>query len=102
MKTITIIAERVTDQALSAVIPTSGVASVRISPARADIRDAAAILDYQSFRNPARFSPAARIELVVDNDTVDTVFDAVSFAYGTGILSDAEMWVEAPELALTA
>jgi len=33
---------------------------------------------------------------------VETVFDGVSFAYAAGIFSDAEMWVEAPALALTA
>ncbi len=102
MKTITIIAERVTDQALSAVVPPTGVDTVRISPIRADIRNASAIEDYQSFRNPARFTPAVRIDLVVDDDTVETVFDAMSFAYAAGIFSDAEMWVETPALALSA
>jgi nitrogen regulatory protein PII len=102
MKTITIIAERMTDQALAAIIPARGVASVDIRPNRADIRHAAAIRGYQSFRNPSRFTPAVRIDLVVDDDVVDTVFDSVSFAYGAGVFSDAEMWVEAPALALSA
>ena len=102
MKTITVITERVTDQALSAIVPTSGVASVDVRASRAGVRDAASIESYQSFRNPSRFSPAVRIDLVVDADTVETVFDAVSFAYAAGIFSDAEMWVEAPALALTA
>lgn len=102
MKTVTIIAERITDHALSAIVPTSGVASIEVSANRAGIGHPAAIQDYQSFRNPNRFSPAVRIDLLVDDDTVETVFDAVSFAYAAGILSDAEMWAEAPALALTA
>lgn len=102
MRTITIIAERVTDQALSAIVPGSGVASVDVRANRADVRDAAAIEGYASFRNPSRFNPAVRIDLVVDADTVDTVFEAVSFAYAAGVFSDAEMWVEAPALALIA
>jgi nitrogen regulatory protein PII len=101
MKTITIVAERVTDHALSAIAPT-GVASIKVRANRADIRHTAGMQDYQSFRNPARFTPAVRIDLLVDDDTVETVFDAVSVAYAAGILSDAEMWVEAPALALTA
>ena len=102
MKTITIIAERMTDQALSAIVPTRGVASVEVGPNRADLRAAAPVRDYRSFRNPSRFTPAVRIDMLVDDDTVETVFDSVSFAYGAGIFSDAEMWVEAPALALSA
>jgi nitrogen regulatory protein PII len=102
MKSITIIAERLTAQALSAVVPTSGVASVDVRRSSAGVRDTAAIQGYQSFRNPSRFNPAVRIDLVVDDDAVDAVFDSVSFAYATGFFSDAEMWVEAPALALSA
>jgi nitrogen regulatory protein PII len=101
VKTITIIAERVTDQSLSAVVPANGVASVSVSRNRPDRGEASAILS-RSFRNPSRFNPAVRIELVVDDNTVDTVFDAVSFAYGAGLFSDAEMWVQAPVPALAA
>ena len=102
MKTITIIAERVTEQALSAIVPATGVAAVRVGANRTDFRGTAAIEGYQSFRNPSRFNAAVRIDLLVDEDTVETVFDAVSFAYAAGIFSDAEMWAEAPALALTA
>jgi nitrogen regulatory protein PII len=102
MKTITIIAERMTDQALTAVVPPSGLASLHVSPSLTDVRDKAAIQGYQSFRNPSRFNPAVRIDLLVEDNAVDTVFDAVSFAYAAGIFSDAEMWVEAPALALSA
>ncbi len=102
MKTITIVAERVTDQAMTAIIPTSGVASVMVSPHRAGVGHTGESLEYQSFRSPSRFTPAVRIEVSVEDDVVDTVFDGVSFAYAAGIFSDAEMWVEAPALALSA
>ena len=101
MKTITIIAERVTDQSLSAVIPANGVASVSVSRNLPNRGEASAILS-RSFRDPSRFNPAVRIELIVDDNTVDTVFDAVSFAYGAGLFSDTEMWVQAPAPALAA
>jgi nitrogen regulatory protein PII len=102
MKTITIVAERVTDQALAAAVPARGVASGQVRANRAGTRGAATMTGYQSFRNPSRFNPAVRIDLLVDDDAVETVFDGVSFAYAAGIFSDAEMWVEAPALALTA
>lgn len=102
MKTITIIAERLTDQALTAIIPTRGVASITVRSIRAGSRGTAAIEGYQSFRSPARFTPAVRIGLLVDDDVVEAVFDGVSFAYTAGVFSDAEMWVEAPALALSA
>jgi nitrogen regulatory protein PII len=40
--------------------------------------------------------------MVVEDNAVETVFDAISFAYGVGLLGDAEMWVNAPALALVA
>ena len=40
--------------------------------------------------------------MVVEDDAVDTVFDSISFAYGVGLLSDAEMWVNNSALALVA
>jgi hypothetical protein len=107
MKTITIVAERVTDQALAAAIPARGVAWIKVRANRSDVVSGgtggdATMPGYQSFRNPSRFNPAVRVDLLVDDDAVETVFDGVSFAYAAGIFSDAEMWVEAPALALTA
>ena len=101
MKTITIITEQVTDRVLTAAMPPKGVASVRISANRNGVDDVDAAT-YRSFRNPDRFKASYRIEMVVDNDAVETVFDAISFAYGVGLLGDAEMWVNAPTLALVA
>ena len=101
MKTITIITEQVTDRVLTAAVPPRGVASVRISANHAGVDDVDAAT-YRSFRNPDRFKANYRIEMVVENDAVETVFDAISFAYGVGLLGDAEMWVNAPALALVA
>ena len=101
MKTITIITEQVTDRVLTAAMPPKGVASVRISANRNGVDDVDAAT-YRSFRNPDRFKASYRIEMVVEDDAVETVFDAVSFAYGVGLLSDAEMWINPPALALVA
>lgn len=101
MKTITIITEQVTDRVLTAAMPPKGVASVRISANRNGVDDVDAAT-YRSFRNPDRFKANYRIEMVVEDNAVETVFDAISFAYGVGLLGDAEMWVNAPALALVA
>ena len=101
MRTITIITEQVSDRTLRAAVPPRGVASVRISANNSGIADIDAAT-YRSFRNPDRFKANYRIEMVVEDNAVDTVFDAVSFAYGVGLLGDSEMWVNAPALSLVA
>lgn len=102
MKTVIILAERVTASSLSAVVPARGVRSVRFEHNLSDSWSEFATQGYRSYRSPLRFNPAVRIELLVEDEAVETVFDAVSFAYGAGFFSDAEMWIESPELALSA
>lgn len=101
MKTIAIIVEQLSERALAAVLPTTGVASVSIhtdlSRPGEDV-----VQNFHGFRNPARFRPGVGIELVVDDYVVDTVFDGLSFAYGAGLFGDAEAWVSAPAQALAA
>ncbi len=86
---------------MAAALPADGVASVTISP-RGRARRDSATADRRVFCNPTRFNPVYRVDLVVEDDAVETVFDGISFAYGAGLFSDAEAWVNAPELALSA
>lgn len=99
MKTITIITDQITDRALAAALPAAGIASVAIRRGGAARPEAAAI---RSYRNPARFAPRFRIDVVVEDAAVETVFDAIDLAYGAGVFSDAEAWVEARALAPAA
>jgi len=101
MRTITIITEQVSDRIVNAAVPPAGVASVRVSVNRTGVEDVDAAT-YRAFRNPDRFRANYRIELDVEDSAVEAVFDAISFAYGVGILADTEMWVNAPALALVA
>jgi len=101
MKTITIITEQVSDRVLTAAVPPRGVASVSITANRTAVEDGDAAT-YRSFRNPARFKANYRIEMVVQDSAVEAVFDAISLAYGIGLLGDSEMWVNEPALALVA
>lgn len=102
MKTVVILTERLTQSSLSAVVPAEGVASVRVARHLSAGREAFAPESYRSYRNPQRFTPAVRIELLVEDDAVATVFEAVSVAYGAGFVNDAEMWIESPALGLSA
>ncbi len=99
MKTVTIIAEQMTDRMLVAATPNSGVVSISVSQVHSRVRDAAEV---KAFRNPNRFDPHYRIDMVVEDDAVETVVDCVSVAYEAGFFSDAEVWVDAPALALSA
>lgn len=98
MKTITIITEQITDRALAAVLPTEGVASVSVTRGPG-ARPATAV---RAYRNPNRFSPEFRIELVVEDAAVEPVLDGIDFAYGAGLFSDAEAWVQAAALTPAA
>ncbi len=100
MKNITIITEQVSETALAAALPAEGVVSVSVG--RQVSAGRAAVQDDRSFRNPARFNSVYRVDLVVEDDAVETVFDGISFAYGAGLFSDAEAWVSGPALPLSA
>lgn len=102
MKTVIILAERLNQTSLSAVVPARGVRSVRVARNLSDSRNGLVTQSYRSYRNPLRFNPTVRIELLVEDAAVATVFEAVSFAYGAGFFSDAEMWVGSSALALSA
>jgi nitrogen regulatory protein PII len=99
MKTVTIIAEQMTDRMLVAATPNRGVHSVKVSEVHSGLRDAAEI---RAFRNPNRFDPHYRIDMIVEDDAVETVFECVSIAYDAGFFSDAEAWVEPSTVALSA
>lgn len=100
MRTITIIAEQISDNALAAALPARGVASVTVGRQGVDRRGEGE--GYRAFRNPIRFAPRHRVDLIVEDDAVEAVFDGISVAYAAGLFSDAEAWVDAPGLALSA
>ena len=102
MKHITIIAERVSEQSLAAVLPPVGVSSVSVRRNRPADVDGAAMESHHQFHHPTRFRPEVRVDVVVADEAVDSVFDALSFAYGAGFFSDAEAWVNPHALALSA
>ena len=102
MKTITIITEQVSDQSLTAALPAQGVQGYTVTRGRYTPRQSGAAEGVRAFQNRNRFSPTYRVDVIVDDDAVESVFDGISFAYGAGLFSDAEAWVSGPALALTA
>ncbi len=102
MKIITIVTEKASDRELAAVLPPKGVASVAITRISGPRPPSAPVGSFRTFSNPNRFRAAYRVDVTVDEAAVETVFDAVSFAYGAGFLSDTEMWVNDSPLALSA
>lgn len=102
MKSVTIIAEQISDRALAAALPTRGIASVVVTRNPGPRRGDAGIQNYQALRNPRRFNANYRIDLLVEEAALESVFDGVSFAYGAGLFSDAEMWVNRDALAAAA
>lgn len=99
MKTITIVTDQITDRALAAALPTEGITSMTIARGQAPRPGCAEIRRY---RTPHRFAPAFRIDLVVADDAVASVFDGIDVAYGAGLFSDAEAWVGEPAMPAAA
>lgn len=102
MKSIVIITEQLSDQSLSAAIPANGVAVISISTRRGGVADVADVHSYRAFRSTTRFTPRYRVQLAVEDDAVEAVFDSIDVAYGAGLFHDAEVWAVAPALALSA
>lgn len=95
MKTITIITEQLSDTTLAAVLPPTGIASVTVTEDRSAGWEGAAAENFHGFRNLKRFSPNYRIDVVLDDATVDVLFDSITVAYEAGFFVDAEAWVAA-------
>lgn len=102
MKTITILAEHLSDRALKATLPAGGLVSVAVSDTLSLSPPRGTAPESHRFHNPARFSPNVRVDLVVEDNAVETVFDALAFAYGAGLIGDAEAWVNEPANTLAA
>lgn len=102
MRSIVIVTEQLSDAALAAAMPAKGVSVVSISQAAGWVATVGEAPTSRGFHSTARFTPRHRIELAVEDDAVQAVFDGIDFAYGAGLFSDAEVWAGAPVLALSA
>lgn len=93
MKVITIIAEKISAEALSAALPTAGVTAVTVSETQSFHRDATSIESYRGRKIAQHFSVVYRVEVVVEDAALDAVISGIAFARGAGLLGDAKAWV---------
>lgn len=95
MKIITIVAEQISPEALSAALPTEGVVSVTVAATRTFSRNATAVESYRGRKIAQHFSEVYRIEVAVEDTAADAVIAGVAFARGAGLLGDAQAWISA-------
>lgn len=111
MKIITIVAEQISADALSAALPTEGIASVTVTQTRSFSPTARAVESYRGRKIANHFADVYRVEIAADDAVADAVIAGVAFARGAGLLGNARAWVSATvadlfttasELALSA
>lgn len=93
MKLITIVAEKISAEALSAALPTEGVTSVTVSETQSFSRKATAVESYRGRKIAQHFTTVYRVEVAVEDDALDAVISGIAFARGAGLLGDAKAWV---------
>jgi nitrogen regulatory protein PII len=104
MKIITVIAQHVSPQALSAALPSEGIASVTVDQTQSFSHTATAFESYRGRKVARHITTAYRIEIVAEDSAVDRVIEGVAFARGAGLLGDARAWIsgEATDLFAAA
>ena len=111
MKIITVVAEKISADALSAALPTEGIASVTVTQTQTFSTTARVVESYRGRKIANHFADVYRVEIAADDAVADAVIAGVAFARGAGLLGDARAWVSAsvtdlftaaPELALSA
>ncbi len=111
MKIITIVAEKISADALTTALPTEGIASVTVSQTQSFSPSARVVESYRGRKIANHFADVYRVEILADDAVVEAVIAGVGFARGAGLLGDAQAWVSAsaselltvaPALALSA
>ena len=95
MKIITVIAERVSAEALATALPAEGVASVSITGTQSFSRTASAVESYRGRKIPRNFTAVHRIEIAIEDDAVEQTVRGIEFVRGAGLLGDARAWISA-------
>lgn len=95
MKIITIVAEKISADALSTALPTEGIASVTVTQTQNFSATARVVESYRGRKIANHFADVYRVEVVADEAAVDAVIAGVAFARGAGLLGNARAWVSA-------
>lgn len=73
----------------------AGVQGITVSEARGFGRQGGHTETYRGAEYKIDFVPKVRLEVVVDDDSVDRVVDAIRSAAATGKIGDGKIWVTA-------
>ncbi|BBZ26279.1 nitrogen regulatory protein P-II 1 [Mycolicibacterium madagascariense] len=97
MKLITAIVKPFTIDDIRAAVDTAGVHGLTFSEAQGYGRQKGHTEVYRGAEYAVDFVPKARVDVVVDDDHVDAVIDAIVGAARTGKIGDGKVWVTAIE-----
>jgi nitrogen regulatory protein P-II 1 len=97
MKLITAIVKPFTIDDIRAAVDTAGVHGLTFSEAQGYGRQKGHTEVYRGAEYNVDFVPKARVDVVVDDDHVDAVIEAIVGAARTGKIGDGKVWVTAIE-----
>lgn len=93
MKLITAIVKPFKLDDVKTALKTAGVTGMTVSEVRGFGRQGGHSETYRGAEYQIDFVPKVAVELVVDDDVVDPVVDAIAAAAGTGQIGDGKIWV---------
>ncbi len=93
MKLITAIVKPFKLDDVKDALKTAGVQGLTVSEARGFGRQGGHTETYRGAEYRIDFVPKVRIEVVIDDDTVDQIIDVIRTAASTGKIGDGKIWV---------
>ncbi|MGI9124617.1 MAG: hypothetical protein ACR2JM_07680 [Mycobacterium sp.] len=102
MQIITLIADRITADALSTALPAQGIVAVTVNETSLFSPEAASVETYRGRTIAKHVTTAFRIEITAEDTAVDQVIAGIAFARGAGLLGDARAWISATATDLFA
>jgi nitrogen regulatory protein P-II 1 len=97
MKLITAIIKPFTLDAVKNALKSAGVVGITVSEVRGFGRQGGHTETYRGSEYQVELIPKVKLEIVVDDDVVDGVVDAIVAAGKTGSIGDGKVWVTAVE-----
>jgi nitrogen regulatory protein P-II 1 len=93
MKLITAIIKPFTLDAVKTALKSAGVVGITVSEVRGFGRQGGHTETYRGSEYQVELIPKVKLEIVVDDDVVDGVVDAIVAAGKTGSIGDGKVWV---------
>ena len=97
MKLITAIVKPFKLDEVKDALKQAGITGITVSEARGFGRQGGHTETYRGTEYKIDFVPKVRLEIVTDDDSVDTAIDAIRASAGTGKIGDGKIWVSEVE-----